>query len=153
MNAFLSLFQSRKTMRVFLGAFVIFGSLWIMWPTLTTPMQKQVAYTGALATFAGLLGIDIHGIATEDAATKSGNPQVNVGSTVDNTTKPADPLPVTVQPPAAPKPAAMPLTADQLPALAVAMLNELAKQQAFTAARAKQQAALADTIASGKIAP
>ena len=153
MNAFLSLFQSRKTIRVFLGTLLIFGSLWIMWPTFTTPREKQFAYAGAMFAVAGLLGIDIHGIATEDAATKSGNPQVNVNSAVDNTVKPSDPAPTPVPAiVAAPKPMTPSFTPDQLPMLASALLNELAKQQTITAARLKQQQALADTLAPGKTA-
>lgn len=154
MNAFLSLFQSRKTMRVFFGSIVILGGLYFRWSSFTTPEAKNLAFGTAVALIAGLFGIDIHGIATEDAATKSGNPQVNVNSAVDNTTKPSDPAPTLVPATVAtPKPMTPSFTPDQLPMLASALLNELAKQQTITAARLKQQQALADTLAPGKIAP
>jgi hypothetical protein len=99
-NALASLFQSRKTVRAMLGTVVVLIALWSTWGTFNTPEARSAALIGALVSVAGLFGIDIRGIALEDAALKSApTQQVNVGSDVQNppaapTSPPADWVPV-----------------------------------------------------------
>jgi hypothetical protein len=101
MNSVTSLFTSRKTIRVILGTIAILGSLWLTWPSLVTPETKVAAFVGAVASIGWLFGVDIKGIATEDAAVKSGPAsQVNVQSDVKN---PA-PVVAAVAPAPEPKP-------------------------------------------------
>jgi hypothetical protein len=87
-----SLFASRKTNRALLGSAVVLVSLWATWGTFNTPEARAAALIGAIVSVAGLFGIDIRGIAVEDAATKSApTQQVNVGSDVSNPPAPAPP--------------------------------------------------------------
>jgi hypothetical protein len=96
MNPLASLFQSRKTVRAILGSVVVLITLWATWATFNTPEARAAALIGAIVSVAGLFGIDIRGIAVEDAALKSApTQQVNVGSDVRNpppppSTPPAD---------------------------------------------------------------
>lgn len=94
MNALASLFQSRKTVRAMLGSVVVLIALWSAWGTFNTPEARSAALIGALVSVAGLFGIDIRGIAVEDAAVKSApQQQVNVGSDVSNQPAPPAPTP------------------------------------------------------------
>lgn len=109
-------------MRAFFGTVLIVGGLWIVWPSLGTPDAKMKAFSAAVVGVAALFGVDIHGIAKEDAAEKSSpNVQVNTDSTVSNqkptTTTPAATPP---QPPPAPRMVSLSPTAINLIATAVA---------------------------------
>jgi hypothetical protein len=96
-NPLASLFQSRKTNRAVLGSVIVLITLWSTWATFNTPEARAAALIGAIVSVAGLFGIDIRGIATEDAALKSApQQQVNVGSEVSN--PPAAPAPPIIPP-------------------------------------------------------
>jgi hypothetical protein len=58
-------------MRAFFGTVLIVGGLWIVWPSLGTPDAKMKAFASAVIGVAALFGVDIHGIAKEDAAEKA----------------------------------------------------------------------------------
>lgn len=105
MNSVTSLFTSRKTIRVMLGTIAILGALWITWPSLTTSETKVAAFVGSMASIGWLFGVDIRGIATEDAATKSGpSNQVNVQSDVRNPPGTQSQTPATAPTPPTPDP-------------------------------------------------
>jgi hypothetical protein len=118
MNAITSIFTSRKTLQVFFGVAATLTTLYFTWPALTTPNAKMAAVLGAEAAIAALFGVNIHGIAMEDAAEKSQpTTQTNVNSDVTNAAPTAAPVaPATPPKPVAQSPQTVTLTAAQLSA-------------------------------------
>lgn len=124
MNSLSSLFTSRKTIRVFLGIIIVIGGLYFMWPTFNTADAKMKAFVGAIVTIGGLLGVDVLGIAHEDAATKAGpQTQTNVNSDVTNQPIASAPSTPSVPPPPPPPP---PFTPEQTEALKQIMAAAIA---------------------------
>jgi hypothetical protein len=143
MNSLLTLITSRKTQRVILGITIQLVTLYFTLPTLTTPEAKMGAIIAAITGIGLLLGIDIHGIAKEDAA-KSLAGQEPSG---DPPTVTAPAPPALPAPPATSQPAAdVPLTPTQQQHVAT-----IARQQILlviqNAQKQKQQAqAVAETL-------